>query len=223
MNANATSPIHGACHICAAGRMAMNAIEIPASEPSIAARGVHRRIHGPTSAPQQHDHADDEGPGEPGLPGLDRVTRAQLHRQHHHEDDDEHVRHRRAVGQRGHVRPALAPGQPAGQDRVPDVAQRQRDGQGRQDPAVHGVVGQADDAQAEPGDHDHVEQHVGAEPEQTIPVAGGPPGQSRRLGAAGRSSTGHPRPPILIASSSAALSATHPTMPPWALIICSAA
>jgi len=26
-------------------------IEIPASEPSIAARGVHRRIHGPTSAP----------------------------------------------------------------------------------------------------------------------------------------------------------------------------
>ena len=51
MNANATSPIHGACHICAAGRMAMNAIEMPASEPSIAARGVHRRIHGPTSAP----------------------------------------------------------------------------------------------------------------------------------------------------------------------------
>ncbi len=51
MNANATSPIHGACHICAAGRMAMNAIEMPASAPSIAARGVHRRIHGPTSAP----------------------------------------------------------------------------------------------------------------------------------------------------------------------------
>ena len=152
MNANATSPIHGACHICAAGRMEMNAIEIPASEPSIAARGVHRRIHGPTSAPQQHDHADDERPGQPGPPGLDRVTRAQLHRQHHHEDDDEHVRHRRAVGQGGHVRPALAPGQPAGQDRVPDVAQRQRDAQGRQDPAVHGVVGQADDAQAEPGD-----------------------------------------------------------------------
>jgi hypothetical protein len=37
MNANATSPIHGACQICAAGRMAMNAIEMPASEPSIAA------------------------------------------------------------------------------------------------------------------------------------------------------------------------------------------
>ena len=42
MNAKATSPIHGACHIWAAGRMAMNAIEMPASVPSIAARGVHR-------------------------------------------------------------------------------------------------------------------------------------------------------------------------------------
>ena len=55
MNANATSPIHGACQICAAGRMAMNVIEIPASEPSIAARGVHRRIHGPDQRPAQHD------------------------------------------------------------------------------------------------------------------------------------------------------------------------
>ena len=74
MNANATSPIHGACQICAAGRMAMNAIEIPASEPSIAARGVHRRIHGPTSAPHstitpmmnaQASPASRPGPGRP--------------------------------------------------------------------------------------------------------------------------------------------------------------
>ena len=38
----------------------MNAIEIPASVPSIAARGVKRRIVGPTKAPKQHDEPDDQ-------------------------------------------------------------------------------------------------------------------------------------------------------------------
>ena len=43
--------IHGASNICAAGRIEMNAIEMPASVPSIAARGVYRRMYGPTNAP----------------------------------------------------------------------------------------------------------------------------------------------------------------------------
>jgi hypothetical protein len=46
-----TSPIHGVSHIWNAGRIEMNAIEIPASVPSIAARGVIARIIGPTNAP----------------------------------------------------------------------------------------------------------------------------------------------------------------------------
>ncbi len=46
-----TSPIHGVSHIWNAGRIEMNAIEMPASVPSIAARGVIARIAGPTNAP----------------------------------------------------------------------------------------------------------------------------------------------------------------------------
>jgi hypothetical protein len=49
--AKQTSAIHGSSHIWNAGRIEMNAIEIPASVPSIAARGVCSRIQGPTNAP----------------------------------------------------------------------------------------------------------------------------------------------------------------------------
>jgi hypothetical protein len=44
MITNTGRAIHKACHICAAGRIEMNAIEIPASVPSSAARGVNRRM-----------------------------------------------------------------------------------------------------------------------------------------------------------------------------------
>ena len=43
--------IQAASHICAAGRIEMNVIEMPASVPSIAARGVSLRMYGPTNAP----------------------------------------------------------------------------------------------------------------------------------------------------------------------------
>ena len=46
-----TRPIHGTSHIWNAGRIEMNATEMPASVPSIAARGVIARIAGPTKAP----------------------------------------------------------------------------------------------------------------------------------------------------------------------------
>ena len=67
--ANETNAIQGTSHIWNAGRIEMNAIEMPASVPSIAARGVWARIHGPDERAEQHDHADDEAPREPGLPG----------------------------------------------------------------------------------------------------------------------------------------------------------
>ncbi len=46
-----TKPIQGISQIWKAGRMEMNAMEMPASVPSMAARGVMRRIHGPTKQP----------------------------------------------------------------------------------------------------------------------------------------------------------------------------
>ena len=51
MIASATNAIQGTSHIWKVGRIEMNAIEIPASVPSIAARGVYLRIVGPTNAP----------------------------------------------------------------------------------------------------------------------------------------------------------------------------
>ena len=48
---NTGSAIHAASHICAAGRIEMKAIEMPASVPSSAARGVYLRMNGPTNAP----------------------------------------------------------------------------------------------------------------------------------------------------------------------------
>ncbi len=45
------SAIHALSHIIAAGRIEMKVIEMPASVPSIAARGVNRRTYGPTNAP----------------------------------------------------------------------------------------------------------------------------------------------------------------------------
>ena len=51
MKARAMKAIHGACHIRAAGFIEMNVMEMPASAPSSAARGVNFRIHGPKKAP----------------------------------------------------------------------------------------------------------------------------------------------------------------------------
>ena len=49
--AKQTKPIQGTSHIWNAGRIEMKAMEMPASVPSIAARGVILRIHGPTKQP----------------------------------------------------------------------------------------------------------------------------------------------------------------------------
>ena len=76
MIASTGSAIHSASHICAAGRIEMNVIEMPASVPSSAARGVKRRIARPDEGADEDDHADDERPREAGLPGLDRVVRS---------------------------------------------------------------------------------------------------------------------------------------------------
>ena len=101
-------PIHAASHICAAGRIEMKVIEMPASVPSMAARGVSLRMYGPTNAPIMHDDADHERPRQAGLPGLHRILGVQVDRQHDHEDDDEHVRHAGAVRQCRDVGAVLA-------------------------------------------------------------------------------------------------------------------
>ena len=51
MIAKQTTPITGVVNICAAGLIEMKVIEMPASDPSSAARGVILRISGPMKPP----------------------------------------------------------------------------------------------------------------------------------------------------------------------------
>ena len=131
----------------------------------------HRADHRTDERAGQHDDADDEAPGEAGVPRDDRVLRLQVRRQHDQEHDDEHVRHARAVRHRGHVAAALFLRELIREIRVEQVAERQRDAQRGQDAAEHRVGRQLDDPEAEAGQHDHVQQHVGEQPEESVPVA----------------------------------------------------
>jgi hypothetical protein len=113
-----TNAIHGTCQLSPAGRIEIKAIEIPASAPSIAARGVYLRIVGPTNAPSRMMMC----PGEARLPGKDRVARLQVRRQHDKKDDDKHVRNGRSVRQGGDVVAALALAEPPSEPRIKQIA-----------------------------------------------------------------------------------------------------
>ena len=111
---------------------------------------------------------------EPGLPGEPGVLRREVHRQHDHEHHDEHVRHARPVRHRGDVGAPFLFGELVGEVRVLQVPDRQRDAERRQDPAEDDVVGQLDHAEAQPGQHDHVQDDVREQPEEAVPVPAAP-------------------------------------------------
>ena len=120
------------------------------------------------------DDADEERPGEPGLPGLHDVAGLAEDRQHDHEGHEEVVRHGRSVRHRRDVVAALLPRELIRQVRIEQVAERQRDRQGRQDPAEDRVGRQLHDEQHERRQHEHVEQDVRPEAEECVPVARNP-------------------------------------------------
>ena len=82
-----------------------------------------------TTTPMKKAH------GQPGLPRLHDVAGLDDDRQHDHEGHEEVVRHARPVRHRRDVVASLLLGEPVGQVRVEHVAERQRDGECRQDPA----------------------------------------------------------------------------------------
>jgi hypothetical protein len=137
----------------------------------------HRRARGECAqlradeCAEQDDDADDEAPREPADPRDHRVLCLEVDREHHQEDDDEHVRHARPVRHRGDVAAAFLLAELPREVRVEEVAERQRDAERRQDAAEHGVGGKLDDAEAQPRQHDHVQQHVGEQAEEAVQVA----------------------------------------------------
>ena len=136
-----------------------------------------RRVLPDRRADERADHdddADEERPGEPGLPGLHDVAGPAEDRQHDHERHEEVVRHGRSVRHRRDVVAAFLPRELIRQVGVEQVAERQRDRQGRQDPAEDRVGRQLHDEQHERRQHEHVEQDVRAEAEECVPVARNP-------------------------------------------------
>ena len=149
-------------------------MEIPASVPSIAARGVYFRMVGPMNAPANTTAADDERPGQTQAPSQNRIVGLEIHGQHDQEHDDEHMRNARSVRERRNVIAAFAFREFPGHPRVEKIADRQRDAQRRQNTREHDFGRQFHDAQAQARQHDDVEQHVGEEAEKAVPIAGDP-------------------------------------------------
>ena len=88
------------------------------------------------------------------------------------------MRHARPIR---HCRDVCAPfilGEAPGEIGVIEIAQWQRDAEGRQDPAIDDVGRQIDDVQAQSGQHDYVEDDIGEQTEKAVPVAGNPPARS---------------------------------------------
>ena len=174
MIAKQVMPMTGVMNISSAGAIEMKVIETPASVPSSAARGVILRMIGPTKPPiistklwmnTQVSPASQPLIGSPVFSG---------DRQHDHEGDDEHVRHADARGQRADIG---APGllrEPVGQPRVIERGQAQHQPGGRQDAAEDEVVRHLQHEAQQRGQREQVDEDVGAEAEEGVPVSGHP-------------------------------------------------
>jgi hypothetical protein len=127
--------------------------------------------HGGDETADHQDEALDEDPGEPRLPGLQRIAGGELDRQHDHEDHDEHVRHADAGGQRADVVAPGRPGEPIGEPSVIGGGEAEHQPDGGQDAPEGDGVGHAQHEAEQAGEHQQVDEDVGAEAEERVPVS----------------------------------------------------
>ncbi len=207
-------------NISSAGRIEMNAIDTPASVPSSAARGVILRTIGATKPPAISTKLCTNTQTRPASQPLIGIAGLERDRQHDHEHDDEHVRHADARRQRADVGASGPLRETIREPRV--VARRQRHHQpgGRQDAPEHELVGHLEDEAQKARQHEHVDEDVGAEAEERVPVARRP---QRRLVrghvvvSLARTGRGGAAPDS--AASTRRESETQPKIPPCALIM----
>ena len=85
------------------------------------------------------------------------------------------MRHADARGQRADVVASGRLRQPVAEPGVVDGAEEQHQAERRQDAAEHQIVRHLEDEAQKPGQHEHVDEDVGAEAEERVPVARNPP------------------------------------------------
>ena len=123
------------------------------------------------SGPRGLDDAAAQGRYQAGAPGLQRVARGQLDRQHHEEDVREHAGRVDAIGQGAHVVASLPPSQPHSLPRVEQVAGQDGQGRGGQDLAMDQVRRKAQDGPTEGIDDQQLHQVVDGKAEEAVDVS----------------------------------------------------
>ena len=174
MIAKHTMPITGVMNISSAGRIEMNAIDTPASVPSSAARGVILRTIGAMKPPAISTKLWMNTQTSPASQPLIGIAGLERDRQHDHEHDDEHVRHADAGGQRADVGASGLLREPVREPRVVQRGQRHHQAGRGQDAPEHELVRHLEHEAQQARQHEQVDEDVGAEAEEGVPVAGRP-------------------------------------------------
>ena len=125
------------------------------------------------AADHQHE-ALEEHPDQARRPALDRIAGLDRDRQHDHEGDDEHVRNADARRQRADIGAAGLEREAIGEPGVIESGQAHHQAERRQDAAEHQRVRHLQNEAQQAGQHQHVDQNVGAETEEGVPVCRGP-------------------------------------------------
>ena len=148
---------------------------MPASDPSRAARGVILRMTGAMKPPAISTKLCTNTQVRPASQRLHRIVGLGQDRQHDDEGDDEHVRHADARGQRADVGAAGLLRQPVGRARrntpCSGTASGRCAGRMRPNTSASGIFSTK---RSSAGQHEHVDQDVGAEAEEGVPVARNP-------------------------------------------------
>ena len=175
-------PMSGVSNTRRPGRIEMKVMEMPASEPSNAARGVILRMIGAMKPPAIRTKLWTNTQVSPASQAWIGSLVLSRMGKHDYEGDDEHVRHAGARRKRADICAARLLRQPIGKPSVVDRAEEQHQPERGEDSAEDQRIRHLENVAEEPGQDENVDQDVSAEPEEGVPISGNPPFLRSRLG-----------------------------------------
>jgi len=137
---------------------------------------------GGDEAADHQDEALKEDPDQACFPALDRIIGLERDRQHDHEGNDEHVRHAHARGQRADIAAAALERQPIREEGVVHRREAHHQPERGQDAAEDERVRHLQHKPQQAGEHQHIDEDIGAESEKRVPVAYRPQSWALHLG-----------------------------------------